>query len=82
MQDFANKNGLYAVLDIGTSGTRCLIAKVGENGEPTIAGHGIALSKGVKNMTIVNLADAGKSIGKAMDDAEGEAEAGDRKSVV
>ena len=79
MQDFANKNGLFAVLDIGTSGTRCLIAKVGENGEPTIAGHGIALSKGVKNMTIVNLADAGKSIGKATDDAEGEAEAGIEK---
>lgn len=75
-----NKNGLIAVLDIGTSKTVCLIARpVGDDGfEPVAAGT--VQSLGVDKSEIADLKDAVSTINHAL--AAAERETGERIETV
>jgi cell division protein FtsA len=63
------RGSLICALDIGTTKTCCLIARVEENG-PRILGIGHQLARGVKCGTIVDLEAAGGSIVSAVEAAE------------
>ena len=54
----APRNGLIAALDIGTSKMCCFIARVAEDGRPSIAGIGHQISRGVRNGAIIDMEQA------------------------
>ncbi|MEZ5830241.1 MAG: cell division protein FtsA [Dongiaceae bacterium] len=54
----APRNGLIAALDIGTSKICCFIARVAEDGRPSIAGIGHQISRGVRSGAIIDMEQA------------------------
>ena len=64
------KNGIVAVLDIGTSKICCAIAQIDKNFNAQIIGFGHNLSKGIKNGLIVDMAEAKNAIARAVETAE------------
>lgn len=81
------RNGIVAGLDIGTSQISCFIARIesdrsGHEPRPRILGVGHHESRGVKAGAIVNMADAERSIGVAVDMAERMARETVRKVIV
>jgi cell division protein FtsA len=52
------RNGLIAALDIGTSKMCCFIARVGDDGRPTVVGIGHQLSRGVRSGAIIDMEQA------------------------
>ena len=54
----APRNGLIAALDIGTSKMCCFIARVAEDGRPSIVGIGHQISRGVRSGAIIDMEQA------------------------
>ncbi|MGH7099898.1 MAG: cell division protein FtsA [Stellaceae bacterium] len=63
------RGGLIAALDIGTTKTCCLIARV-EADEPQVIGIGHQVSRGLRGGAIVDLEAAGTALRTAVRDAE------------
>ena len=57
----ANRSGLIAALDVGTSKTCCFIARV-ENGTARLVGVGHQASRGIKAGTVIDLEQAQQAI--------------------
>ncbi|MCW5771264.1 MAG: cell division protein FtsA [Rhodospirillaceae bacterium] len=69
------KNGkprrdMVAVLDLGTSKAACFVAKVEEDGWPTVIGVGHQPSKGVRAGAVVDIEDARTAVTNAVHAAE------------
>lgn len=69
------KNGkprrdMVAVLDLGTSKTACFIAKVEEDGWPTVIGVGHQPSKGLRSGAVVDIEGARSAVATAVHAAE------------
>jgi cell division protein FtsA len=62
-------NSVIAALDVGSTKTCCLVAKVTREGV-CVLGHGINRSRGVKGGVIVNMSEAEKAIRSAITSAE------------
>ncbi len=62
--------GAFGVLDIGTSKTVCLIARVEGDGEPRVLGFGWQRGRGVKGGSIIDLEEAERAIRAAVGQAE------------
>ena len=54
----APRNGLLAAIDIGTSKICCFIARVGDDGRPSIVGIGHHISRGLRGGAIVDMEQA------------------------
>ena len=80
MPRVVNKNGLVAVLDIGSSKTCCLIARPLENEKVELVGFGSYQSRGVEKGEITDLKAATQSVLNAV--AEAEKQTGERIDVV
>ncbi len=65
-----SRNGVTAVLDIGTTKIVCLIATTAEDGTFAVTGVGHQLAKGVKSGVITDIGEAGTSITAAVHAAE------------
>lgn len=74
MARILNKNGLIAVLDIGTSKTCCLLARPTGGDKALIVGAGYHQNKGVKKAEIIDISEAVDSVRHAVDYAENLAE--------
>ena len=72
MTNLVNKNGIIGVLDIGTSKTCCLLARI-EGHDAQIIGAGSHVCKGLQGGRIADLAETVASIGAAVDAAEKQA---------
>ena len=72
MANLVNKNGIIGVLDIGTSQTCCLLARV-EGNDAQIIGTGSHVCKGLQGGRIADLAETVASVGAAVDAAEKQA---------
>jgi cell division protein FtsA len=66
----AQRNGLIAALDVGTTKVCCFIARVQDDGAPRIVGIGHQLARGMKNGAVVDMEDLETSIRAAVDAAE------------
>jgi cell division protein FtsA len=62
--------GVFGVLDIGTTKTVCLIARVESDGAPRVLGFGWQRGRGVKAGSIVDLEEAERAIRSAVAQAE------------
>lgn len=62
--------GLIAALDIGTTKTCCLVARVGDDGVPHVVGIGHQMSRGIKSGAVVDMEGAELSILHAVHTAE------------
>lgn len=65
----AYRNGLLAVLDVGSSKTVCIIGR-GENGLMRVVGAALRESQGIRGGTVIAMAQAEESIRDAVDAAE------------
>jgi cell division protein FtsA len=65
-----SRNGVTAVLDIGTTKIVCLIAMTAEDGTLAVTGVGHQLAKGIKSGVITDIGEAGTSITAAVHAAE------------
>ncbi len=65
-----SRNGVTAVLDIGTTKIVCLIATTAEDGTVAVTGVGHQLAKGIKSGVITDIGEAGTSITAAVHAAE------------
>lgn len=74
VSDLLIKSGYVTTLDIGSTKVCCLISKILSDGSIHIIGAGYAQAKGIKNGTIIHLADATASIQDAIMMAEEKAE--------
>lgn len=76
------RNGIYGVLDIGTTKVVCLIARVEGDGEPRVLGFGWQRGRGVKGGNIVDLDEAERAIRAAVGQAEEMADTQLRGAIV
>ncbi|MBI4722005.1 MAG: cell division protein FtsA [Candidatus Stahlbacteria bacterium] len=67
------KNEIIAGLDLGSTKTVCMIAKMKENAAPELEGIGISKTKGFKNGIVTSIDEATESIILAVSEAEREA---------
>ena len=66
----APRNGLIAALDIGTTKMCCFIARVAEDGRPSIVGIGHQISRGVRSGAIIDMEQAELAIRTTVHAAE------------
>ncbi|CAA7622927.1 cell division protein FtsA [Magnetospirillum sp. SS-4] len=66
----AQRNGVIAAVDVGTTKVCCFIARVQEDGTPRIVGIGHQLARGMKNGTVVDMEDLESSIRASVEAAE------------
>lgn len=66
----SSRNGVTAVLDIGTTKIVCLIATTAEDGTFAVTGVGHQLAKGIKSGMITDIGEASTSITAAVHAAE------------
>ncbi len=66
----ANRNGLVAALDVGTSKVCCFVAKLDDREKPRVVGIGHHVSKGVKSGTVVDMDEAESVIRATVEAAE------------
>jgi len=66
--------GIFGVLDIGSTKTVCLVARVEPDGMPRVLGHGWQRAGGVKGGNVVDLAAAERAVRAAVASAEDMAE--------
>ncbi|MBP5730546.1 MAG: hypothetical protein J6X19_05005, partial [Clostridia bacterium] len=59
-------NEYIAVMDIGTTGVRLLVAKVGTNGKPHIVARDYTVCHGIRKFKIENSAEVTESIRKVL----------------
>lgn len=64
------EENIIAAVDIGSSKTSALIARVNQPEEIELIGLGVALSRGVKAGSVTNIEQTMRSIREAMDEAE------------
>ena len=64
------KNGIIAVIDIGSSKICCAIAQIDKTFNAKIIGFGHTLSKGIKNGAIIDMTDAKNAVARAVESAE------------
>ena len=64
------KQGVFGVLDIGTTKIVCLIARIETDGEPRVLGFGWQRARGVKAGSIIDLEEAERAIRAAVGQAE------------
>jgi cell division protein FtsA len=58
----APRNGLIAAIDIGTSKICCFIARIGDDGRPSVVGIGHHISRGVRGGAIIDMEQAEMAI--------------------
>ncbi len=58
----APRNGLIAAIDVGTSKICCFIARVGDDGRPSVVGIGHHISRGVRGGAIIDMEQAEMAI--------------------
>ena len=66
----AQRNGLIAAIDVGTTKVCCFIARVQDDGSPRIVGIGHQLARGMRNGAVVDMEDLETSIRASVDAAE------------
>lgn len=66
----ANRNGLVAALDVGTSKVCCFVAKLDDHEKPRVVGIGHHVSKGVKSGAVVDMDEAEGVIRATVEAAE------------
>jgi cell division protein FtsA len=64
------RSGAFGVLDIGTTKTVCLIARIEGDGEPRVLGFGWQRGRGVKGGSIIDLEEGERAIRAAVGQAE------------
>jgi cell division protein FtsA len=64
------RSGAFGVLDIGTTKTVCLVARIEGDGNPRVLGFGWQRGRGVKGGSIVDLEEAERAIRAAVGQAE------------
>ncbi|WP_137178415.1 cell division protein FtsA [Roseomonas sp. AR75] len=64
------RSGPFGVLDIGTTKTVCLIARIEGDGTPRVLGFGWQRGRGVKGGSIIDLEEAERAIRAAVGQAE------------
>jgi cell division protein FtsA len=64
------RSGAFGVLDIGTTKTVCLIARIEGDGEPRVLGFGWQRGRGMKGGSIIDLDEAERAIRAAVGQAE------------
>jgi cell division protein FtsA len=64
------RSGAFGVLDIGTTKTVCLIARIEGDGAPRVLGFGWQRGRGVKGGSIIDLEEAERAIRAAVGQAE------------
>ncbi|MDO9711257.1 cell division protein FtsA [Paracraurococcus lichenis] len=64
------KQGVFGVLDIGTTKIVCIIARIENDGEPRALGFGWQRARGVKGGSVVDLEEAERAIRAAVGQAE------------
>jgi len=64
------RTGPFGVLDIGSTKTACIIARIESDGEPRVLGFGWQRSRGVKCGNIIDMEEAEASIRAAVAQAE------------
>ncbi|MEY4844307.1 MAG: cell division protein FtsA [Pseudomonadota bacterium] len=64
------RNGVFGVLDIGSTKVVCLIARIESDGSPRVLGFGWQRGRGVKGGSIVDLEEAERAIRAAVGQAE------------
>ncbi len=65
--------GVVAALDIGTSKTSCLIARLDAQGQMRVLSHATQASQGLRNAAIIDIAAAGHTVGAVVQAAESSA---------
>jgi cell division protein FtsA len=70
----ATKNGLIAAVDVGSSKICCFIAKLAEDGKPSVVGIGHQISRGVRAGAIVDMEQAEMAVLSTVHAAEQMAE--------
>ena len=76
MRSFGSRKpgpGVIAALDIGTSKTACLIARLDAQGQMRVLGHASQASQGLRNAAIIDIAAAGHTVGAVVQAAENNA---------
>lgn len=76
MRSFGSRKagpGVVAALDIGTSKTTCLIARLDAQGQMRVLGRATQASQGLRNAAIIDIAAAGHSVGAVVQAAESDA---------
>jgi cell division protein FtsA len=58
----APRNGLLAAIDIGTSKICCFIARIGDDGRPSVIGIGHHISRGLRGGAIIDMEQAEMAI--------------------
>ncbi|WP_043334598.1 cell division protein FtsA [Belnapia moabensis] len=64
------RNGIFGVLDIGSTKIVCVIARIENDGEPRALGFGWQRARGIKGGNIVDLEEAERAIRAAVGQAE------------
>jgi cell division protein FtsA len=64
------RSGTFGVIDIGSTKTVCLIARIESDGSPRVLGFGWQRGRGVKGGSIVDLEEAERAIRAAVGQAE------------
>ncbi len=64
------RNGIFGVLDIGSTKIVCIIARIDNDGAPRALGYGWQRARGVKGGNIIDLEEAEKAIRAAVGAAE------------
>ena len=64
------RSGTFGVLDIGTTKTVCLVARIEGDGTPRVLGFGWQRGRGVKGGNIIDLEEAERAIRAAVGQAE------------
>ena len=62
--------GIVAALDIGTSKTSCLIARIDGQGQIRVLGSATQASQGLRNGAIIDIDAAGHTVGSVVQTAE------------
>jgi cell division protein FtsA len=66
----AQRNGVIAAVDVGTTKVCCFIARVQDDGQPRINGIGHQLARGMRNGAVVDMEELETSIRASVDAAE------------
>ncbi|MGG5821538.1 cell division protein FtsA [Falsiroseomonas sp. HW251] len=64
------RSGTFGVLDLGTTKTVCLIARIEGDGSPRVLGFGWQRGRGVKGGSIIDLEEAERAVRAAVGQAE------------
>lgn len=68
----SQSNNVFVGLDIGTSSVRCVVGMFdqGDNGKPSLIGHGSAKNNGMRKGAVVHVDDVADAVAAALTEAE------------